>query len=67
VFGAIELRFTDRGTEFANHRRWGHHSMPTKEHQRLQEAGKLPWRFWGPYLTVSICRLVQPIGIALER
>jgi hypothetical protein len=25
--------------------------MQTKEHQRLQEAGKPGWRYWGPYLS----------------
>src|SRR5262245_5122357 len=25
--------------------------MQTREHRRLQEAEKLPWRFWGPYLS----------------
>jgi hypothetical protein len=25
--------------------------LHTKEHQRLEEAGQLPWRFWGPYLS----------------
>lgn len=25
--------------------------MQTKENQRLQEAGEIPWRFWGPYLS----------------
>src|SRR3954464_14103240 len=25
--------------------------MQTTEHQRLQEAGQRPWRYWGPYLS----------------
>src|SRR5678815_5337742 len=25
--------------------------MQTTEHQRLQEAGRRPWRYWGPYLS----------------
>src|SRR5262245_37108196 len=25
--------------------------MQTREHQRLEEAEQLPWRFWGPYLS----------------